>query len=72
MTDSTKLDLFESIRDLSESIPEMRVGQLLAAVGELCVDMHGRGLWDASNEEMLEAVWQFQRNFEASSAAPVG
>jgi hypothetical protein len=45
----------------------MRAGQLVAAVGEVCVDLHGRGLWDASDEELLEAVWRFQRNFESAT-----
>jgi hypothetical protein len=45
----------------------MRAGQLVAAVGEVCADLHGRGLWDASDEELREAVWRFQRNFEAAT-----
>ena len=52
---------------LARLIPEMRFGQLIAAVGELCADLHGRGLWDASDEELLEAIWQFRRNFEAAN-----
>jgi hypothetical protein len=55
---------------LSEVIPEMRAGQLMAAIGEMCEDLHGRGLWDASAAELLEAVWQFQRNFEAATVTP--
>jgi hypothetical protein len=46
----------------------MRAGQLVAAVGELCADLHGHGLWDATDAELLEAVWQFRRNFEAAAA----
>jgi hypothetical protein len=61
---------------LSEAVPEMRVGQLVAAVGELCTDLHGRGLWDAADTEILEAIWQFRRNFEAATAVvgvtPIG
>jgi hypothetical protein len=48
----------------------MRAGQLLAAVGELCADIHGRGLRDADDAELLEAVWQFRRNFEAATVGP--
>jgi hypothetical protein len=44
----------------------MRTGQLMAAVGELCSDLHGRGLWDATDDEFLEALWQFRRNYEAA------
>src|SRR5262249_21971068 len=64
----TRAELFAAFRELGEAIPEMRAGQLVAAVGELCADLHGRGLWDASDAELLEAVWQFRRNFEAAAA----
>jgi hypothetical protein len=63
----TRADVFAALRELAEAIPEMRGGQLVAAVGELCADLHGRGLWDASDAELLEAVWQFRRNFEAAA-----
>jgi len=63
----TRAELFVALRELSEIVPEMRAGQLLAAVGELCADIHGRGLWDASDAELLEAVWRFRRDFEAAT-----
>ncbi|HEV3261456.1 MAG TPA: hypothetical protein VG013_31690 [Gemmataceae bacterium] len=66
----TRTELFAAIQSLSGIIPEMRAGQLMAAVGELCADLHGRGLWDASDAELLEAAWQFRRNFEAATATP--
>ena len=65
----TRAELFAAFAELSEKIPEMRAGQLMAAVGERCADLHGRGLWEASDAELLEAVWQFRRDFEASAAA---
>ncbi|MBL8822147.1 MAG: hypothetical protein JNJ77_06125 [Planctomycetia bacterium] len=64
----SKTALFEALRELAESIPEMRGGQIVAAVGELCLDLHGRDLWNASDDELLEAVWQFRRNHEAAMA----
>jgi hypothetical protein len=63
----TRTELFAAFRELAASVPEMRAGQLLAAVGELCADLHGRGLWEASDKELLEAVWQFRLNFEAAT-----
>ena len=67
MSDSDiRADLFAALRDLSEIIPEMRTGQLMAAVGELCTDLHGRGLWDAGDDELLETVWSFRCNYEAA------
>ncbi len=64
--DQTRAELFAALQELAELTPEMRAGQLMAAVGELCADLHGRGLWDATDEEFLEAVWQFRRNCEAA------
>lgn len=65
----TRAELFDALRSLAEALPEMRAGQLMAAVGELCADLHGRGLWDATDAEALEAVWQFRRNYEDTAAA---
>ncbi len=67
---SQKTEVFAALRSLAELIPEMRAGQLTAAVGEVCADLHGRGLWEASDAELLESVWQFRRNFEQSAGAP--
>lgn len=67
---TTRAELFAALQTLSEAIPEMRSGQLMAAVGELCADLHGHSLWAATDEELLEAVWQFQQNFEAAMVSP--
>jgi hypothetical protein len=66
---NTRTDLCAALQALSELVPEMRMGQLMAAIGELCSDMHGRGLWDAEDTELLEAAWQYRRNFEAAMVA---
>ncbi|HNR32245.1 MAG TPA: hypothetical protein PKI11_15245 [Candidatus Hydrogenedentes bacterium] len=66
-THDTRAELFDAFRELAEIVPEMRAGQLIAAVGEVCADMHGRGLWDASDAEVLEAVWRFCRDYEATT-----
>ena len=69
MNDSnTRDDVFDTLKELSELMPEMRCAQLVAAIGELCADVHGRGLWDATDAEFLEAIWQFRRNYEATAA----
>lgn len=65
---TTREEVFAALRSLSDVVPEMRAGQLAAAVGELCADLHGRGLWEATDAELLEAVWQFRRDFESSVA----
>ena len=62
----TRQELLEAIRALVEAAPAMRVGQLLAAAGEICSDLHSRGLWDAEDRELLEAVWKFQKDMESN------
>lgn len=62
----TRHDLIDAIHALTEAAPSMRVGQLLAAVGEICSDLHGRGLWDAEDVELVEAAWKLQRDIEAN------
>jgi hypothetical protein len=66
----TRAQLVVALGELSEIIPEMRLGQLMAAVGELCADLHGRGLWDATDAELLESVWQFRRNLDSATVRP--
>lgn len=62
-----RAELFVALQELSDVVPDVRAGQLIAAVGEVCADLHGRGLWDASDAEFLEAVWRFRRNFEEAT-----
>ncbi len=65
--DATRADTFAALKSLSEILPQMRIGQMMAALGELCADLHGRGLWDAEDVEFLEAVWRFRRGIEDST-----
>jgi len=67
----TRAELFVALRELSELAPEMRAGQPMAAIGERCADLHGRGLWEASDAEILEATWWFRRDFDAANHASV-
>ena len=62
--DATRADTFAALESLSETLPQMRIGQMMAALGELCADLHGRGLWDAEDVEFLEAVWRFRRGID--------
>ena len=68
-TTDTRPELYTRLSELAELVPEMRAGQLIAAVGELCADLHGRGLWDATDVELLEAVWQFRRNYQSAASS---
>lgn len=65
----TRADLFAPLQGLAGIVPEMRGGQLMAAVGEMCVDLHGHGLWDVADSELLAVVCPFRRSSEAAPTA---
>ena len=66
---NTRAELFAALQSLADMVPAMRAGQLMAAIGELCSDLHGRGLWDAEDEEFLEAIWRYRRGIEDAAVA---
>jgi hypothetical protein len=65
---NARTEIFTALDSLSKLVPEMRAAQLMAAIGEVCTDLHGRGLWDAEDDEFLEAIWQFRRGIEDAVA----
>jgi hypothetical protein len=71
MEQQIRHDLIEALQALSEAAPSMRIGQLLAAAREVCSDLHGRGLWDAEDAELAEAVWKLQQDLKASAPVEV-
>ena len=70
--DDFRPHLFETLRELADAMPHMRGGQPMAAAGERCRDLHGRGLRDASDAELPEAVWQFHRSCDAAGGTSIG
>jgi hypothetical protein len=61
-------ELIETLRSISEIAPQMRIGQLTAAVGEVCGDFHGRALWEAEDRELLEAARKLHHDLESANA----
>lgn len=53
---SSVLHRLETVRRLC---PEMRLGQILAAVGMLGEDSTGRSLWDIEDDQLSAAVERF-------------
>ena len=65
---NTRAELFDALHSLANLVPQMRAGQLMAALGEVCADLHGRGLWDIEDDDFLEAIWRFRRGIEEAAA----
>ena len=51
--------ILHRLEEIRRLCPEMRLGQILAAVGMLGEDSTGRGLWDIEDDELSEAVERF-------------
>jgi hypothetical protein len=63
-------ELLAALHALAEDVPDMRVGQLVAALGELAADATGRGTWDADDAELLAAARRFRRDLETAGMLP--
>lgn len=63
-------ELLAALHALADDVPDMRVGQLVAALGELAADETGRGVWDADDADLLAAATRFRRDLEAAGQLP--
>ena len=56
MSNSVRAELLAVLTELSEACPEMRFGQLIANLSTLAKGPTPEGLWDAEDEELLDAA----------------
>ena len=62
-------EISAALQAVAAIVPQMRTGQLMAAIGEVCSDRCGHGLWDADDTELLEAIAEFRRGLENARVA---
>ena len=65
MTQKTRQELLQVIGELSEECPEVRLGQLIANLATLAKGPTVEGIWDAEDEELLEAARRQLKVFRA-------
>jgi hypothetical protein len=53
---TTRSQLLEVLAELSEACPEMRMGQLVANLATLARGAVAEAIWDAEDDELLEAA----------------
>jgi hypothetical protein len=58
MSHSVRTELLAVLADLSDACPEMRFGQLIANLSTLAKGPSAEGLWDAEDDELLQAARQ--------------
>lgn len=56
MTSETRREMLRVLAELSEYCPEVRFGQLIANLATLARGPEVESIWDAEDEELLEAA----------------
>lgn len=58
-TTDTLSPLLRRVDELRALAPDLRLGQLMAILGELGEDETGRGLWDLEDDQLAAAMERF-------------
>jgi len=69
MTSETRRELLRMLDELSAQCPEVRFGQLMANLATLAKGPTVEAIWDAEDEELLQAARQQLEIFRARHAA---
>ena len=70
MSVTTDDELIESLLELRRALPSSRLGQLIANMATVALGPVPGAVWDAEDEELLQAMrWQLQQLAARSSAA---
>jgi hypothetical protein len=72
MISATQRKALAVLAELCELSTEVRLGQLMALLGPLGEDRFERGLWDLDDEQLLDAMYQHQRDLMARRSATLG
>lgn len=66
---ATRSELLKVLNELSETCPEMRMGQLIANLVTLARGAAVEAIWDAEDEELLAAARRQAEVFQARRAS---
>ena len=72
MTKSTRDQLLATIEELSEMAPEIRLGQLIANLATLAGGAKVEAVWDAEDEELLQAAQQLREIYRSRQEPVAG
>jgi hypothetical protein len=70
MITSTRRELLQVIAEISEFVPEVRLGQLVANLCMLADSPYNGSVWDTEDEEMLAAARKHLERWRARQNAP--
>jgi hypothetical protein len=61
--------LLRRVDELRALAPDLRLGQLMAILGELGEDETGRGLWDLDDDELAAAMERFANDLRRRASS---
>ena len=61
--------LLRRVDELRALAPDLRLGQLMAILGELGEDETGRGLWDLEDDQLAAAMERFADDLRRRASA---
>ncbi|REJ73756.1 MAG: hypothetical protein DWQ34_08905 [Planctomycetota bacterium] len=67
MSDETRTELLEILRQLSDEFPEWRMGQMITNLAGLARGHEVESIWDAEDDELIEAARQMLEQKRAVS-----
>jgi len=71
MIDPVRNDLLDVIRELSEEVPEVRLGQLILNLAAMARGMEDGAAWEIEDAEMLEFAKKHLEVWRARETIPV-
>jgi hypothetical protein len=70
MTNTAHDELIESLAELRQALPSMRLGQLIANMATVARGAVAGAIWEMEDEELLDAIrWQLQQLAARTAAA---
>jgi len=69
--DPIRRDVLQTLAELSEIVPEVRFGQLLANLSYLAKDLTSEAIWDMEDDELLAAARQHLDHWRARRGVAV-
>jgi len=68
---TTRQELLKTLEELSEIVPEVRLGQLLANLSYLARGPSQEAIWDVEDEEILAAARQHLESWRSRRPIPL-
>lgn len=70
MNNDTRKEALAALAELSELAPELRIGQLVAHLGEMNEDEGGHGLGDIEDDRLLEVIRRHRQELSQAVKQP--